>query len=96
MRDDAQGCCNNKTFEGVIKDLLSEEVLVIIKSGGPGIPIFDDLDLDSKCGDRCLPGCCAHQGRLCTIGKDFIQLLSDDAEIIIPFNAIAAVVELDD
>ena len=93
MRD-SQGCCPDKNFRGVIEDLLTDQIIVIIKSGGPATPIFNELSTETQ-GTRCLAGCCKHEGKLCSIGSDFIQLLADEGEIIIPFNAIAAIIDED-
>ena len=95
MRD-SQGCCPDRKFRNVLEDLLTDTIIVIIKSGGPAIPLgFEAQDVENQ-GTRCIPGCCKQKGKLCTIGVDYIQLLADEGEIIIPFNAIAAVIDPED
>ncbi|TDX51283.1 hypothetical protein [Orenia marismortui] len=72
------GCKNDVEFADIIEDLSGEEVVVIVKSGGA----CDGVDC-----------CCAWEGLLCSVGRDFIFLIDDGERIFIPVDAIAAIIE---
>ncbi len=77
---DHDGSCDRGTFLEALEDLIGENIIVIVKSGG------------NCSGAGC---CCANDGTLCSIGYDFILLINTFDGIvektIIPISAIAAV-----
>jgi hypothetical protein len=91
MRDDVQGCTSN-TFDSVIKDLVGELIIVIVKSGQrPGMGQGMQAE---ECGGS-NGSCCRHEGTLCQVGQDFLLLINNGNKVYIPFNAIAAIIEED-
>lgn len=92
MSDDVQRCTNT-TLDEIIKELVCEFVVVIVKSG-QGFEC-DSASISEQSQSSWSNNCCCHRGNLCPVGRDFILLSCGDRKTYIPTNAIAAIIKCD-